>query len=151
MRDLLMETFYEWSKRPYQKWFKKQQPWKHSTTDLLKLPMNSLGFHLACFLLKYDFDLQPKLEDHDVFHVLTNTGISVTDEISMQYYLLGNGKRSTYMFLVIFLGTFMYPDKYKHFRIAYRKGKTALPFYHLDFSKMLSLPLKRIRTTYLIF
>ncbi len=151
MRDHIMETLYELTKIPYQKWFKRSEPWPWSIGDLLRLPIGSLGHDLGCFLLKYDFSIQPKIEDHDVFHVLTNTGISVPDEISMQYYLLGNGKRSLYLFTVIGLGTIFYPDKYKQFRLAYRKGKTALPFYQLDFSKLLDQPLHKIKTTFLIF
>ena len=40
-------------------------------------------------------------EDHDVFHVLTRTGLTVKNEIELQFYLLGNGKRSLFLFIVI--------------------------------------------------
>ncbi len=39
--------------------------------------------HLGYFLTKNNFSLQSKLENHDVFHVLTNIGITVPDEIAM--------------------------------------------------------------------
>jgi ubiquinone biosynthesis protein Coq4 len=92
MRDLFIEKMYELSKKPYQKFFKKGKPWDVEVNQLIQLPNDSLGFHLGCFLVKYNFEIQPKLEDHDIIHVLTNTGISVVEEIGMQYYLLGNGK-----------------------------------------------------------
>jgi hypothetical protein len=148
MRDLIIEKMYEWSKKPYQKFFKKNEPWPITSKDLISYPEESLGFHMGCFLLKYHFEIQPKLEDHDVFHVLTNTGVSVTEEIGMQYYLLGNGKRSAYQFAVIAIGTLFYPRQWKLFNSFYRRGKSAHQFYDLPFEKMLLQPLQNIQNTF---
>lgn len=148
MRDLIIEKMYEWSKKPYQKFFKKNEPWPITSKELIRYPPESLGFHMGCFLLKYNFEIQPKLEDHDVFHVLTNTGVSVTEEIGMQYFLLGNGKRSAYQFAVIVIGTLFYPMHWKRFNTFYRRGKSAHQFYDLPFEKMLLLPLKNIQNTF---
>ncbi|OED39315.1 hypothetical protein AB832_04170 [Flavobacteriaceae bacterium (ex Bugula neritina AB1)] len=150
MRGFLLEILYEWSKIPYQKWFKKGQPWNTTVSELLQHPKNSLGFHLGSFMLQHNFSPQPKLENHDVFHVLTKTGITVPEEISMQYYLLGNGKRSAYLFMVITIGTLLYPDKLRSFLSAWYKGKRAFAFYQLDYQKLLNQPLNIIRTTFLI-
>ncbi len=79
MKDLFIEKMYELSKKPYQKFIKKGKAWEINIPELIQLPADSLGFHLGCFLLKYNFEIQPKLEDHDVIHVLTNTGISVVE------------------------------------------------------------------------
>ncbi|AXT60736.1 hypothetical protein D1816_10380 [Aquimarina sp. AD10] len=147
MRAFIQETIYEWSKKPYKKWFKKEIPWDISIKQLIYYPKNSLGFHLGCFLLKHDFTPQPKLENHDVFHVLTGIGISVSEEISMQFYLLGNGKRSIYLFSVILLGSLLYPDKLKTFKSFYIKGRKAHPFYQLNYKNLLYQPLKELQTT----
>lgn len=79
--------------------FKQTKSWNITIQDFLKLPEESLGFHYGCFLLKYNFNIQVSLEEHDVFHVLTNTGITVKDEIDMQFYLLGNEKEA-YLYLL---------------------------------------------------
>jgi len=148
MRDLIIEKMYEWSKKPYQKFFKKNEPWPITSKELIRYPPESLGFHMGCFLSKYNFEIQPKLEDHDVFHVLTNTGVSVTEEIGMQYFLLGNGKRSAYQFAVIVIGTLFYPTQWKRFNTFYRRGKSAHQFYDLPFEKMLLQPLSNIQNTF---
>ncbi|WP_264563841.1 ubiquinone biosynthesis protein COQ4 [Flavobacterium sp. N3904] len=93
MKDKLIEKMYEWSKKPYQRFFKNKKAWEIDKQGLLDYPEETLGYHLGQFLLKNNFDIQPKLEDHDIIHVLTNTGVSVREEIGMQYYLLGNGKK----------------------------------------------------------
>ena len=148
MKDLFVEKMYELSKKPYQKFFKKNKPWTISKKELLALPKESLGFHLGCFLIKYNFDIQAKLEDHDVMHVLTNTGISVKEEIGMQYYLFGNGKRSLYLYMVIFSGTCFYPTQLKYFINEYKRGKNAHKFFYLDYSKLLHMPITRIQNNF---
>lgn len=149
MRAIFLEKLYEWSLIPYQA-FKRNKPWALEIEDLLQYPQASLGYQMGRFLLRHNFDLQEKLENHDVFHVLTNTGITVPEEISMQFYLLGNGKRSIYLFSVIFLGALLYPDKLPMFVTKYRRGKGSLPFYQLDFLKLLDQPIARIKDTFLI-
>ncbi len=150
MRTKILESLYDWSKKPYQKYIKKNEPWKVPPQELLKYPETSLGFHLACFFIKHGFEMQPKLEDHDVFHVLTDTGVTVPEEISMQYFLLGNGKRSLYQYSVIALGTILFPEYIKSFHKAYQRGKAAFKFHQLDFSKMLYQPIQQIKSTFSI-
>jgi len=148
MRHLILERLYEWSLAPYRKWFKTNIPWELSATTLFRYSSDTLGFHLGCFLIKYDFNPQPQLEDHDVFHTLTQSGVTVPEEIAMQFYLLGNGKRSIYLFLVISLGSLLFPDHYSRFSQAYAKGKKAHRFYHLNFLQLLDHPLQEIKTTF---
>ena len=70
MKDYIVEKMYEISRRPYQKYFKKSVPWEIGKQELLQYPKNSLGFELGNFLDRNHFDIQPKLEDHDIIHVL---------------------------------------------------------------------------------
>ncbi|MEZ0128608.1 hypothetical protein AB9T88_01880 [Flavobacterium sp. LBUM151] len=150
MKDFIIEKMYEISRKPYQKYFKKSIPWEIDKHELLQYPVDSLGFGLGNFLDRNHFDIQPKLEDHDIIHVLTNTGISVTEEIGMQYYLLGNGKKSLYLYVVILSGTPFYFRQMKYFFQQYQRGKEALPFHYLDFSKMLFIPVQAIQQTFKI-
>lgn len=149
MRALVLEKLYEWSLIPYQS-FKKNEAWDIGIEDLLQYAKNTLGYQMGYFLLSNNFDLQEKLESHDVFHVLTGTGTTVPEEISMQFYLLGNGKRSIYLLTVIFLGALLFPDYLKLFLSKYRSGKLSLPFHQLDFYKLLDQPIERIKNTFLI-
>jgi len=148
MRALFIEKMYEWSKKPYQKYFKKNEPWNVTPQQLMLYPQDSLGFHLACFLMKYNFEMQPKLEEHDVIHVLTDTGVLVIDEIGMQYFLLGNGKKSLYLMMVLVTGTFFYPNRLKTFYKFYKRGQNAYEFHNLNFQKMLYQPIKEIQFTF---
>ena len=141
---------YEITKKPYQKWFKKSNPWNISIPELINYPDESLGFELGCFLRNNNFEMQPKLEDHVIIHVLTNTGTTVVEEIGMQYYLLGNGKRSLYCYMVVVSGTLFYANHMSSFLKYYERGKEALRFHDLEFVKMLAQPIVKIRQTFLI-
>ena len=148
MKDKLIEKMYELSKKPYQKYIKKNLPWTISRSELLQHKPETLGYELGNFLEKHLFEIQPKLEDHDVIHVLTKTGISVPDEIGMQFYLLGNGKKSLYLFMVLATGTCFYPTRFQYFKSQYCRGKAAHRFYQLDFSKMLHFDTALIQNTF---
>ena len=148
MKDYILEQMYELSSKFYLKYFRKNNPWKITTKELLLYPTESLGFHLCCFHLKYNLEMKPNLEEHDIIHVLTDTGVSVTDEVSLQYLLLGNGKKSPYQFLALATGTMFYPTELKTFRQFYKRGKNSHKFYHLDFQNMLLQPLKELQYTF---
>ena len=150
IRYLLLEQLYEWSKLPYKFFFKKNDPWDVSVKELLQYPIETLGYHLGCFLLQYNFTPEPQLEDHDIYHVLTGSGVSVPEEIAMQFYLFGNGKRSIYLFTVLFIGTLLFPDEIKRFWEAFKKGRKAHPFYQLNFLNLLHQPLSRLQYTFKI-
>jgi ubiquinone biosynthesis protein Coq4 len=148
MKDLLLERMYEWSSQYYLRYFRKNDPWSITSKELMVYPQESLGFHLYCFHLKYNLALKPNLEEHDIIHVLTQTGVTVADEVSLQYFLLGNGKKSPYMFLALLTGTVFYPTHVKTFWRFYQRGRCAHKFYDLPFKNMLLLPVNRIQTTF---
>ncbi|AIY11830.1 Coq4 family protein [Cellulophaga baltica] len=150
MKAFIFEQLYEISKKPYQKYFKKNKPWTVTVKELVALPPSSLGAELHHFLTKHSFELQPKLESHDIYHVLTNIGTTVPEEISMQYFLWGNGKRSLYLFSVLTIGTLFYCSHYKRFLHEYKRGKSSSKFYQIDFQKLVHLPIHNIRTAFCI-
>ncbi|MEO1011132.1 MAG: Coq4 family protein [Bacteroidota bacterium] len=149
MRAIILKNLYQWSLIPYQS-LKRRVAWGIDTHTLLGYPTGTLGHALGIFLKAHHFTLQRKLESHDVFHVLTNTGASVPEEIGMQFYLFGNGKRSMYLFSVLLSGTLLYPDRLPYLYKQWKRGKNALQFHQLDFYKLLDQPLERIKSTFLI-
>ncbi|MEO4005093.1 hypothetical protein [Flavobacterium sp. CAU 1735] len=148
MKDKLFELFYTLSKLPYQHFFKKNTPWNVTKEELLSYPEKTLGNDLGIFLTANHFTMEPKLEDHDVMHILTGIGTSVKEEIAMQCY--GNGKRSAYLFMVVLIGTLFYCFELAFFHSYYKRGRKALAFHYLDYSKLLLQPTENIRKTFKI-
>lgn len=117
---------------------------------LLNYPEESLGFAVAEFSLENHWRRFSAVEQKDIYHVLTRTGTSVADQIGLQFYLIGNGKRSINTLAIAFFGLLFYTHRFSFFLKQFKKGKKALLFHQLEFTKMLSLPLSKIRETFLI-
>jgi ubiquinone biosynthesis protein Coq4 len=147
MKDFSIELIYKTIKKPYQMAFKKNTAWSLTLDDYLACPPESLGHTLGLFIKKNGYAIQPQLEEHDVYHVLTKSGTTVKEEIKMQWYLLGNGKRSPFVFMVL-SATVFYATFYAEFIQAYKKGKKAHHFHSLDFSKLLPYPLQTLLFTF---
>ena len=116
---------------------KKRTPWNTNKEKLLELPPNTLGYAVGRFLDKHHFSLQYKAENHDVFHVLTSYQPIVKDEIGLQFLLLGNGKRSLFLFVALFAGLLLMPENYRFFYQSYLKGKQQNSFYNWEFEHLL--------------
>ncbi|GAB5401377.1 MAG: hypothetical protein Aureis2KO_29620 [Aureisphaera sp.] len=125
--------------------FKKKEPWGLSSEDLLCLPTHTFGYRLGMFLSTNGFELIPKVERHDAYHLLCGYGTTVEDEIALQYACFGNGKRTPYLYGVLILGTILLPDYFTYYLKSYRFGKSANSFHHFDFKKVLPLDFNEFR------
>ncbi|MGB3464269.1 MAG: Coq4 family protein, partial [Cyclobacteriaceae bacterium] len=128
----------------------RKTPWGISRYQLVRMPRGTLGNTLGRFLRDNNFNLIPRLERHDAYHVLTGYGTDVKDEIALQFFCFGNGKRSKYLFLVMIFGAFLNPEHWQYFRSSYLKGKRTGQFYHLDFKECLIKDLKTFRRELMI-
>ncbi len=142
LREIFVAHSFEVISRLYVR-FKTAPAWEVTTRQLLGYPPDSLGYHLGCFLLQHRFEPQPRCENHDVFHVLTGYKIDTTQEIAMQFWLFGNGKRSPFVLLAMLVGLVLYVDGYHAFAKAYSTGKQAYKIHDIDFKKVLATPLSR--------
>lgn len=146
IRKKIIVRLFEWSQRFYTLYFKRKKiPWDTNRATLLTYQKDSFGRELGLFLQANNFELIPKVERHDAYHVLTGYGTKVEDEIALQYVCFGNGKRSIYLFGVILLGTLLLPDYLSYYLKSYRLGKQANSFYDWDFNAVLTLPLSALR------
>lgn len=148
MKDKIIEFLYKVIRVPYSYFFKNSEPWRVTVNSLLEYEDETLGHDLGTFLQFHNYQVQDSLEEHDVYHILTNIGTTVKEEVDLQFYLLGNGKKSPFVFIVIATGIIFYPNHYKSFYNSYLKGKKAYQFYDLDFYKLLHQPTKHIQTIF---
>ncbi|WP_299102975.1 Coq4 family protein [uncultured Winogradskyella sp.] len=144
-RKQLIIWLFEHSQRIYTSMFKSHKPWKVSKADLLNYPMSSFGRHLGDFLDENNFELIPKVERHDCYHVLCGYSTKVEDEIALQCLCYGNGKRSPYLYGAIILGIAILPDYYKYYYTSFKTGKTANAFHHYDYQKLLKVSISDFR------
>jgi ubiquinone biosynthesis protein Coq4 len=146
LRCRFLEKLFEVSVYAYLLFFKRnKESWEISTQDLQNYKEGTLGKSLYIFLLHNGFEVQNKLESHDVFHVLTETGTTVPEEISMQYRLYACGKRSIYGFITMALGTLVIPEKSELYFSSYRMGKRMVDLSTWDLKSLLNEPINELR------
>lgn len=146
-RDRFLVGMVEWSKPYYAKWFKKNHsPWKHSLATLKRLPQKSLGRDLANFLEREKLDLMPLLEEHDVMHVLLQYQTTVKDEARMQFFLLGNGKKSIYALFTALASMVLIPEHFGEFIAEFKKGKHCRSIAKWNFEHLLLEPTLLLRS-----
>lgn len=143
-----MLWLYDWSQIVYTKLFKRnKEAWGISKSEFLLYPEGTLGKAMGKFYQEKGFSIMPKLENHDAFHVITETGTEIQDEIAMQYLLFGNGKLSLYMFSMIGIGTFLYPEFIRYYVKSYQKGKILASFHDIEFQELLDSNLYFLQST----
>lgn len=125
---------------------------KHVTAmQLVKYPEESFGHKLGSHLLNSNYGSNVTAEKEDVYQLLIGHGeASVKEDISVQYYLFGNGCNSLRTLLAMAIGLAICPHHAGYFYKRYKDGKQALRFYDVDHFGMLHLPLERIKDTFLI-
>lgn len=130
----------------YRKYFKKKKrEWQFSQDQLLAFEEDTLGRKLGESYKKHGFTIIPKMENHDVHHLLTDCGTKFEEEVAMQFLLLGNGKLNAHLLAAIFLGSLILPEYLKMYLKAYQKGKSMRPFYNWDFEKLLPQNFENVR------
>tara|TARA_R110002049_G_scaffold11084_6_gene53178 strand:- start:435 stop:980 length:546 start_codon:yes stop_codon:yes gene_type:complete len=145
-RNQLIHFLFNWTQTKYTR-FKKKKPWGISTSNLLDMPKNSFGYRLGDFLQINNFELLPKVERHDAYHVLCGYSTNVEDEIALQYVCFGNGKRSPYLVGVLLIGTILLPEYLNYYRESFKVGKQANPFHHYDFKTLLHANFNTLRSS----
>jgi len=139
LRSKFLVLLFEISKPIYRFIFKSNtKAWSKQLKDLEKLPNHSLGKDLYHFLSKHGFNIEAKLESHDVGHVLLGYPTDVVNEVCMQFFYLGSGKKSIYSILTVMLGYLILPEYYEQFNKAYKRGMTAINFQKWDFEHLLN-------------
>ena len=130
-REKLCHFLFQKSAKPYAVIFKRNQPaWNLSSKNLLTYSKDTLGYKVGEFLSANQFEFFPKHETHDVFHVVCGYGVTVKEEIWLQFLLYGNGKRSLYLYLVMSLGLFIVPEYFQFYKSSFLKGKSQEKFHH---------------------
>ncbi|WP_367211161.1 hypothetical protein [Sphingobacterium sp. R2] len=146
IRLKLMLYLYNSSSKVYANIFKwNKKPWGISKADFMNYPIGSIGHNLGLFYKSKGFDVMPKLENHDVFHILTETGTEIQDEIAMQFLLLGNGKISLYLIAMLLIGGTLFPEHFGYCKRHFQKGRSLQSFHRLEFKEILHWQLTEIQ------
>ena len=124
-----------------------EKNWNLSTSELLQFPEASLGKAMGEFLKKSNVEPLAGAEYHDLQHVLFDYSISFKDEIGLQFFLHGNGKKS-FASVSTYIGAwFILPTQWKYLRDSYEKGKKCKDISTLNLRAMLNQDLVQVKAS----
>ncbi len=123
----------------------KDKRWNLTTAELLRFPENSLGKALGEFLAKDGLEPLTGAEYHDVQHVLLDYSVSFKDEVALQFFLHGNGKKSIASVSTMIGAWCILPTQWKYLRTAYERGKKARDISTLNLKALLSRDLIQVK------
>jgi hypothetical protein len=125
----------------------KDKNWNLSSTELLKFSEGSLGKALGEFLKKQQVELLVGAEYHDIHHVLFDYSVSFKDEIALQFFLHGNGKKSIASISTRIGAWCLLPTEWKYLKASYDRGRRCKDISVLNFKSMLHQDLTQIKTS----
>jgi ubiquinone biosynthesis protein Coq4 len=123
----------------------KHKNWNITTTDLLNYAEGSLGKALGQFLYANKVEPLAHAEYHDVHHVLFDYSISFKDEVALQFFLRGNGKRSIASFGTSIGAWLLLPTQWNYLRTSYRRGQNCIDISQLNLKELLNEDLQKIK------
>jgi ubiquinone biosynthesis protein Coq4 len=110
----------------------KDKNWNLTTAQLLQYPEGSIGKTLGEFLKKSNVEPLAGAEYHDVQHIVFDYSISFKDEVALQFFLHGNGKRSIASVSTMIGAWCLLPIHWKYLRASYVRGRRCKDISVLD-------------------
>ncbi len=109
------------------------------------MPVESWGGELHRFLSSRGLDYLPRYEEHDAYHALLGYGTTVTEELKLQAFMLGNGSATFAGRVLLVLGATLLPSAWAQLRIEFRRGRRAAPLRRFDTEGLIPFPLTTVR------
>lgn len=123
----------------------KDKDWDMKTADLLNYSEGSLGKTLGQFLQENKVEPLAHAEYHDVHHVLFDYSITFKDEVALQFFLRGNGKRSLASLGTSIGAWFLLPTQWNYLKKSYRRGQNCIDISQLNLKELLNEDLQKIK------
>lgn len=125
----------------------KDKNWNLTTADLLKYSEGSLGKEMGKFLQANKVEPLAHAEYHDVHHVLFDYSITFKDEVALQFFLRGNGKRSLASLGTSIGAWILLPTQWNYLRNSYKRGQNCIDISQLNLKELLNEDLQKIKSS----
>ncbi len=124
---------------------KNRKPWNITMEELEKMGNGTLGNDLYNFLHSHGLEIMPRIEFHDVYHVLFEYETDMKSETMIQFVPIGNGRISLPFLISTFVSAVFYPENWNEYYLAYLRGKKAIQFHDWNFESLLAENTEELR------
>ncbi len=126
---------------PILKIVRRKKKFPYSMEQLSALPFETVGNELWQLLNAENLRLLPYYERHDIKHVVLNYPFTDEGEVSLQFFMLANGRVSFPVLATVIYGLVTMPEYYSSFKKAWQRGKQAKSLENMDWFGIMELPL----------
>lgn len=130
---------------PYFKLVRKGYKFPYSIKDLQHFKAGTVGRELYSFFFKNDLEMLPHYEKHDVKHVVLGYPPTEVGEVSLQCFMLANGRISVPVIFSVAIGIIIMPEHFIAFRKAWKRGRRTPCLNKLDWFSLVPMPLSEAR------
>lgn len=130
---------------PVLKIIRKKKVFPYSMEQLSALPYETVGNELWQVLNEQNLRLLPYYEKHDIKHVVLQYPFTDEGEVSLQFFMLANGRISFPVLSTVIYGIVTMPEYYSSFKNAYRRGKQFSNLEELDWFSIMEIPLAQVQ------
>lgn len=126
---------------PILKIVRRKKKFPYSMEQLSALPFETVGNELWQSLNAENLRLLPYYERHDIKHVVLDYPFTDEGEVSLQFFMLANGRVSFPVLATVIYGLVTMPEYYSSFKKAWQRGKLAKSLENMDWFGIMELPL----------
>lgn len=133
---------------PILKIVRRKKKFPYSMEQLSALPFETVGNELWQLLNAQNLRLLPYYERHDIKHVVLDYPFTDEGEVSLQFFMLANGRVSFPVLATVLYGLVTMPEYYNSFKTAYRRGKNVKDMSNLDWFSIMPQSLVEVQYQY---
>lgn len=126
---------------PILKIIRRKKKFPYSMEQLSALPYETVGNELWQLLNAHSIRLLPYYERHDIKHVVLDYPFTDEGEVSLQFFMLANGRVSFPVLATVVYGLVTMPEYYSSFKKAWERGKQAKSLEDMDWFGIMEKPL----------
>jgi Coenzyme Q (ubiquinone) biosynthesis protein Coq4 len=130
---------------PILKVVRRKKKFPYSMEQLSALPYETVGNELWQLLNAHSIRLLPYYERHDIKHVVLNYPFTDEGEVSLQFFMLANGRVSFPVLATVLYGLLTMLEYYPSFRKAWARGKRTKSLESMDWFGIMELPLVTVQ------
>jgi len=130
---------------PYFKLVRKSYRFPYSIRQLQHAPEGSVGKELYYFFCRNKLKLMPYYEKHDIKHVVLGYPPTEEGEVSLQCFMLANGRITLPVLFSVAVGLLIMPEKWGAFRRAWQRGCRTPSLRTLDWFALVPQQLAEVR------
>lgn len=131
---------------PYFKLVRKDYRFPYTMKQLEGYAAGTVGHELYLFFHNHGLHLLSHYEKHDIKHVVLGYPPTEEGEVSLQCFMLANGRITLPVLFSVAIGVLIMPERWPAFRSAWKRGRETGSLHQLDWFSLIPRPLAEVRT-----